>query len=294
MKWRMDWGRNLEMGFLVSGKGEHMDKQDLVRIAEEFLENSADNYVRKADAMSEAVIGVRIFDTPIFGFGDPEDAYFERLKDDDVIGPHFRRPVEWLPEAETVVSFFLPFTETVRRSNARERLWPSQEWLHARIEGQAMLNRLSIHLNEALVKAGYATVAPTRSPGYWDNEKPSEKNPLGFTSTWSERHVAFICGLGTFGLSKGIITSKGMAGRFGSLITTLRLEPEPRTYEGIYDHCSSCGACIRQCPVNAISFEHGKDHVVCSDFLDETRKKFSPRYGCGKCQVNVPCETCIP
>lgn len=271
-----------------------MDREDLIRIAEGFLENSPDNHVSKGEALSDDVIGVRIFDAPIFGFGDPDDAYFIRLKDPEVVGPHFMGPAEWLPEAETVVSFFLPFTETVRRSNRRDRLWPSQEWLHARIEGQAMLNKLSMHLNEELVKAGYATVAPARSPGYWDNEKPSEKNPLGFTSTWSERHVAFICGLGTFGLSKGIITRKGMAGRFGSLITTLELEPEKRAYEGVYAHCSSCGACIRQCPVRAISFEHGKDHVACSDFLDETRKKFSPRYGCGKCQVDVPCEGCIP
>lgn len=271
-----------------------MDKQDLIRLAETFVETSAENHVKEEDAMCGAVVGMRIFEPPIFGFGNPGDEYFNRFKDPEVIGPHFRRPEEWLPEAQTVISFFLPFTETVRRSNGREWLWPSQEWLHARIEGQAMLNRLSFYLNEELVKAGYATVAPTRSVGYWDNEKPNEKNPLGFTSTWSERHVAFICGLGTFGLSKGIITRKGMAGRFGSLVTSLKLEPDKRTYEGVYEHCSSCGACIRQCPVSAISFEHGKDHFICSDFLDETRKKFLPRYGCGKCQVNVPCESCIP
>lgn len=275
-------------------EGAVMDKKGLIRIAEDFVETSAENRVTKADALSEEVVGMRIFDAPIFGFGDAGDEYFSLLKDPGIIGPHFRSPEEWLPEAQTVISFFLPFTETVRGSNARERLWPSKEWLHARIEGQAMLSRLSIYLNEELVKAGYATVAPTRSAGYWDNEKPSGKNPLGFTSTWSERHVAFVCGLGTFGLSKGIITTKGMAGRFGSLVTSLRLTPDTRTYEGIYEHCSSCGACIRQCPVSAISFEHGKDHVVCSDFLDETRERFRPRYGCGKCQVNVPCESRIP
>lgn len=281
-------------GFMTPYGEAAMDKQDLIRLAEAFVETSAENHVKKEDAMSEEVVPMRIFEPPIFGFGDPKDEYFDWLKDPDVIGPHFRRPEEWLPEAQTVISFFLPFTETVRKSNSRERIWPSEEWLHGRIEGQAMLSRLSIYLNKDLVKAGYATVTPAGSVGFWANEKPSEKNPLGFTSTWSERHVAFICGLGTFGLSKGIITRKGMAGRFGSLVTSLRLEPDRRAYEGIYDHCSSCGACIRQCPVSAISFEHGKDHVVCSDFLDETRVRFKPRYGCGKCQVNVPCEDRIP
>ena len=39
-----------------------------------------------------------------------------------------------------------------------------------------------------------------------------------YASNWSERHVAYVCGLGTFGC-QGLITSKGLAGRFGSIIT---------------------------------------------------------------------------
>lgn len=29
-------------------------------------------------------------------------------------------------------------------------------------------------------------------------------------------------------------------------------------------------------------------------FLDHTLELFSPRYGCGKCQTAVPCESCRP
>ena len=36
-------------------------------------------------------------------------------------------------------------------------------------------------------------------------------------STWSERHVAYVSGLGTFGLSGGLITAKGQAVRLGSV-----------------------------------------------------------------------------
>ena len=57
--------------------------------------------------------------------------------------------------------------------------------------------------------------------------------------------------------------------------------------------CSGCGACIRRCPVNAIT-PRGKEHPPCSDFLDETKIRFAPRYGCGKCQVQVPCMSGIP
>jgi epoxyqueuosine reductase QueG len=103
-----------------------------------------------------------------------------------------------------------------------------------------------------------------------------------------------VCGLGTFGLSKGLITRKGIAGRFGSIITELYLSPDKRGYENIYEYCSMCGRCVKNCPVNAITIENGKNHIICSDFLDKTREKYSPRYGCGKCQINVPCEFIIP
>ncbi len=55
-----------------------------------------------------------------------------------------------------------------------------------------------------------------------------------------------------------------------------------------------CRACIRNCPVDAISTENGKDHKKCTSFQDLTAEKFKPRYGCGKCQVGVPCESRIP
>ncbi|MGB4438837.1 MAG: 4Fe-4S binding protein, partial [Sedimentibacter sp.] len=59
-------------------------------------------------------------------------------------------------------------------------------------------------------------------------------------------------------------------------------------------YCTMCGACANNCPVNAISIENGKDHKKCAAFLDLTAEKFKPRYGCGKCQVSVPCGRKIP
>lgn len=100
--------------------------------------------------------------------------------------------------------------------------------------------------------------------------------------------------LGTFGLSKGLITKRGIAGRFGSIITELYLALDNRAYHEIYEYCSMCGAYVKNCPVKAISIENGKDHNICSKLLDITADKFKPRYGCGKCQINVPCENRIP
>ncbi|KOA18561.1 4Fe-4S binding domain protein [Clostridium homopropionicum DSM 5847] len=74
----------------------------------------------------------------------------------------------------------------------------------------------------------------------------------------------------------------------------LDLEPDRRDYENIYEYCSMCGKCVKNCPANAISLIYGKSHDACSDFLDKTAEKYKPRYGCGKCQINVPCESNIP
>lgn len=270
-----------------------MDKQAIVKIAGDFIENSKDNYITKEAAISDDVVGMKIFEAPIFEFGSANDEYFARLKEPSVIGEHFLLPKEWLPQAKTVISFFLPFSEEVKKGNRRDMSWPSDEWLHGRIEGQLLLNELSRFLKSELMIAGYKSIAPSLDERFRTNADSTD-HEAKFTSNWSERHVAFICGHGTFGLSKGLITKKGIAGRFGSVITELYLSPDKREYEKIYEYCSMCGKCVKNCPVNAISIENGKNHAICSGFLDKTAEKYNPRYGCGKCQVDVPCESGIP
>lgn len=278
-----------------------MNKEELIRISSDFVNNSESNIITEEIAISKEVVGMKIFEAPIFGFAATEDEYFRTLKEPSAIGEHFLLPNEWLPESKTVISFFLPFTEAVRNGNRKDMYWPSKEWLHGRIEGQAFLNKFLKHLKSIFIDCGYSSIAPSLDERFWsksgfkseDNEM-DYKRTLSFTSNWSERHVAFACGIGTFGLSKGIITQKGMAGRLGSIITELDLEPDKRDYENIYEYCSMCGKCVKNCPANAISLIYGKNHDACSDFLDKTAEKYKPRYGCGKCQINVPCESNIP
>ena len=127
-----------------------------------------------------------------------------------------------------------------------------------------------------------------------DPKRVGNWQDASYTSNWSERHVAFVCGLGTFGLSKGIITEKGLAGRLVGLIVTETFEARKRKYTDLYEYCTRCGACIRRCPAGAISMEGGKRHSPCDTFLESTKKMYAPRYGCGKCQTKVPCESRIP
>lgn len=274
-----------------------MNKQDLMKLASDFVTNSKDNYISNEIAMSKSVIGMKIFEIPIWGFASSDDDYFTLLKKPEGIGEHFSTPKEWLPQAKSVLSFFLPFTDVVKNSNRREKQWPSEEWLHGRIEGQVFINKLCIYLQAQLINAGYNSLVPTLDKRFWSKSALNKNTPhpeASFTSNWSERHVAFIGGLGTFGLSKGLITSKGMAGRLSSIITELHLPSRKREYENIYEYCSKCGACVKKCPANAISIDKGKNHIICSDFGNTIHEKYKPRYGCGKCQTGVPCESRIP
>ncbi len=269
-----------------------MNKEEIEKLSYDFFNKSHSNFVDENEAIVPELSGMRLFDNPLFGFASSKDEEFWNLKNQSVIGEHFMLPEEWLTGAVTVVSFFMPFSEEVIKSNRGNKEIISNQWLHGRIEGQRFVAEFCRYLNSKIIEDGFRSLSPSLDKRFYTT-KEDDKGHL-FSSNWSERHVAFICGLGTFGLSKGIITEKGMAGRIGSLITDMPLEPTERKYSDIYQYCTMCGACVKRCPAGAISLEKGKIHRICSDFLDYTAEKYKPRYGCGKCQTGVPCERRIP
>ena len=238
-----------------------------------------------------------MYDAPIVGFARADDELFMRFKQPEIVGENHLAPEEWLPSAKTVVSMFLPLTESVRLSNRAGKTDPSPEWLYGRIEGQEFINRFMVNLQQFLAEKGIESCIPFQDPRFQVQLEATSLNgapDLHANSRWSERHAAYACGLGTFGLSKGLITEKGTAGRFASIIVSVAFEPAERKYTGVYDYCTRCGACIEKCPAQAISLEFGKNNAMCRAYLGTMREKYSPRYGCGKCQVGVPCEVRAP
>lgn len=239
--------------------------------------------------------GMAIYEQPLTAFADAADPIFEQLKDARVLGPQFMEPKAWLASAATVVSYFLPFTGEVRASNRLPGM-VSEEWASARIDGEAFNDALRLFVADFLRGLGYEAVAPSLDPRFRLSVAPEGE---GRVSNWSERHVAYAAGLGTFGLHKGLITQKGCAGRFGSVVTSLRLCPTERPYNGAFDYCpyitgKKCGSCVARCPAQAIT-PSGKDKEICARYIDtEIKPRFAPRYGCAKCNVAVPCEAGIP
>lgn len=258
-------------------------------IVKSTFEKCAGNAISEKDAITPDLVGVEMFEVPLVGIGCAEDELYRELKKDGVVGAWHMSPKEWLEEGKTVVSLFFPFTEAVKKSNRESVGNPSSAWLHGRIEGQQFIFSYMKALSEALEAQGIKTCVPGL-----DERFTQIKEEGIFASNWSERHNAFICGLGTFGLSKGIITEKGMAGRLGSIIIDKEMAADVRKYTEIYEYCSMCGACTRRCPAEAITLKNGKDHVKCNACLQATKEKFAPRFGCGLCQTRVPCESRIP
>ena len=272
-----------------------MDRRTLTENAREYLLSSQLNCISKEKALSAELALVKIFDEPIIRITDAGNPRFCDLKSDKIIGAHFMLPTEWLAEAKSVVSFFFPFTEIIRNSNKTDKNYPSKGWLHGRVEGQLFMNEFSRYMVELFGANGFKTISPSADKRFFSNtDKDNKRINKLYTSNWSERHVAYVCGLGTFGLAKGIITEKGTAGRLTSIITAQHLPADEPKTQGFDENCIMCAKCAKNCPVNAISIEHGKNHEICSKFLDAVLAENHPRYGCGKCQVDVPCEDKIP
>jgi len=273
-----------------------MDKNTFEKSICEFVIKQPGNFVQKEIALRPELGGMQIFDEPLVAYVSADDEIFAEFKKPGVIGAHFMAPLEWLVGAKTMIALFLPFTARVREANSRDMDWPADEWLHARIEGHAHQVEICRFITELLNRESFSSISPMNDP------RLKSGNPLvadktkqeSYSSNWSERHAAYAAGLGTFGLHKGLITRKGCAGRYISVITSAPFEPDARSYSGVYDYCINCGACVRNCPVKAITIEGGKLHHPCSVMLDSTREKHNPRYGCGKCQVKVPCESKAP
>lgn len=276
-----------------------MTKEELEQKVAIFVNESPMNYVSEQEALSPDCVGLKMYEPPVWGYGSAADELFRAFQKKEAVGPQFLLPEQWMEDARSVISFFLPFTEQVKKSNRKSKEEPSKEWLHARIEGQKFVLEVSRYIKLLLEEEGMLCVIPAEDSRFHSVTKSAQKQEelwegCSYTSNWSERHVAYLCGLGTFGLSKGLITEKGMAGRLGSLIVSGRFEPRVRSYTGIYDYCTSCGACVRRCPAEAISLETGKNHEKCEAFLSKTKEAYRTHMGCGKCQTKVPCESKIP
>jgi len=250
--------------------------------------------------------GMPYFEEPLVGFADAHDPLFETFK--DIIGDFHLTPVEVLdrffPDHEgswdgaSVISWILPIARSVRESNRRETRCSSEAWLITKTFGEEFNIKLAEHMASFLTEQGFYALVPPLSPFF----EIVMTEDAGFAANWSERHVAYVAGLGTFSLSGALITERGAAMRCASVITNLQLQPTPRSYTDFREYClfysaNSCGKCISRCPGGAISEEgHNKElcMIHCASVSQEIEGHTGGMPGCGLCQTAVPCEAKKP
>lgn len=278
-------------------------EKEIEAIIREFVRTSPLNRL-------EAFGGAPIFVEPLIGFADGDDPLFTEYK--RVVHENHLSPREVLIENRKsipntspigVISFVLPLTEETRADNAKEKQGPSLRWNHTRWKGQHFIDALEKHLVYSLESRGIPAIAPASASSF-----KIVRTPTGMASNWSQRHIAYAAGLGTFSLNEGFITPRGTAMRCGSVVAGIALRPSVRPYAGPFANClflsgGKCGACIKRCPGGAIS-EKGHDKLKCYEVLTVIQKPwlegthgegYIGQYaGCGLCQTGVPCESRIP
>jgi epoxyqueuosine reductase QueG len=158
-----------------------------------------------------------------------------------------RSPGEVMPQARSVVVF----GQRMLRGSIES---PSSRV--STIQNRTLyeeLDRISYCIGRLLEREGHraATVAAY-------NPVDLSLEAKGFAGDVSLRHCAHAAGLGRFGKNNLILTPElGPRVRLGGVVTDAELEPDA-PLKG--DVCADCQACIKACPVDALS-QPGKTRV---------------------------------
>lgn len=274
----------------------------------------------KLNILPQEYGGGFIFDTPLLGVAAGNDPIFNRYQ--KLVGPRHKMPLEmWTDGGQSepaggaadlrVLVIIFPYTDHIRQVAKKEVEVPAETYALARNWATGFMAGVQLKTVEWLKKQGYEAQAAVKTEVH--TVLPVlEQNTL--YSTWSERHMAFAAGLGSFSLHEAFISEAGCNIRLASVTTTAPLRVTSRTSEEPYHNClhytkNTCGKCIERCPAGAIT-KDGHDKIKClvylqkveginreriGPLLNEYHRKVSDKdtpyipAGCAFCQFGVPC-----
>jgi epoxyqueuosine reductase QueG len=172
--------------------------------------------------------------------------------------PKGRHPCDVLPGCKSVIVVGARLLDGVVQANFR-----AFEDGRSDLKGIFGMYGYTIMPNFELAYVCYATARyiESNSDGI---ATPCSTGPMTNGAQISIRHAAVAAGLGQFGYMSIVLTPKyGPRNRFGVILTTLELEPDP-----MYDGPSlcdpeKCGICAKVCPTGAIRTPctHELEHV---------------------------------
>jgi len=287
----------------------------LQNFLEEFFENSELNRLHRNYG------GGRIFSSPLIGIASGEDPIFQKFK--EVVGSEHLTPTElWLacgqdavPSSQLrVISIVFPFVKRIRDESQKPIVLsnitlPAEIYSVGRNYANPFKKETCRQIVEFFKKEGFNAVAGMLSEVFTIITKGN------FYSNWSERHIAFAAGLGTFSLNDGLITEVGCNIRLASVVTDAPLEITLRKSDDPYANClyyvdDNRKECVEKCPAKAIT-KNGHDKIKCYNYMQKVARKMISRteqilkphirrvnskqrppvlpVGCALCQFGVPC-----
>jgi epoxyqueuosine reductase QueG len=225
----------------------------------------------------------KIWKEPIIEIIPAKNERFAELR--RIASPEHLMPCDILPDAKSIISFFIPFQDEIAESNIEGTI-ASKEWVEAYIKTNDLIKTISERIEELMEKNGYKAGKIPATHNF---------NKEILMSNWSHRHIAYLACIGTFGINNMLITKNGCCGRFGSVIINYEMENYRQTGE-VKEKClnkrdGNCGMCRKRCIVNA--YENGKfNRYKCYEQCKENgkhNKEIGYADVCGKCLVGLPC-----
>ena len=231
----------------------------------------------KDKELEDFAVGIREYalslGVELYGVASAE-AYRERFPDKP-------QPEQFVENARSVVVIGLPFEP----GTIATVLSPELSGLRAEASDQVgtsaarpvgserfFLDEENELITRELTMMGYTIAKYLRRHGWKSLHLPAcKQNPRFRTAPFYHLPAMYLAGLGTLGLNCSIITPEfGPRVFVTSIVTDCPLPPGQPMNEEL---CTSCGICVKNCPIQALDGEGGKNPFACAS------------YGC--------CATCI-
>ena len=237
---------------------------------------------------------LNMWEPPLTAVLSEEHPLIPELK--QMVSPDHFLPRELLPDAKSIVIFFIPFKSKIIESNLQAGS-ASTDWARAYAQTNKLIGTINDELEIYLLHHGFKTKKVMATHNF------SEKTLM---SRWSHRHLAWIARMGTFGINNMLITSKGCCGRFGSIVTNAGIHEfgfttsnfdKPLPEKCLNKINGACGICQKKCQKEAFEegrlFNRFKCYEACLE-NGELYKDIGLADVCGKCLAGLPCSSKDP
>jgi epoxyqueuosine reductase QueG len=223
-----------------------------------------------------------IWRTPVVRYADVFRKEVSDLK--RVVHSEHYMPWDILENPRTIISYFLPFTPEVAKNNMTGEA-PSHAWAEAYVRTNAMAGLLNDKIALAVREMGFRASVP-KNIGTIGGDV--------IKSRWSQRHIAWLAGHGTFGVNNMLISDSGSCGRYFSVVTDIPVKTGDIELEErcLHKRNAACLVCVRRCPTGALTMD-GFDRRRCYETCMKNALAFTDLNAeadvCGKCDVGLPC-----